>query len=260
MRGAVCGNVVGTSTGGESGSVQSIQRKQCDFGTYTWVQVKLPSKSVWVAFETNLVQKCGTGRNYPVPMIHQRWDTGDAFGGSWACGPTSMLMAVAYFKKVAPKPIHNSSPHPHSNDYGWYVSNVYTSLTGKKFDRGQKDSAGKIAFGAYGTCTDGGGAWAFRMQQYAEGHGLKTKFYSKATLADIRAEIDRGALVTLSTDILPAGHIMTVRGYIAGGDTLYINDPWGNGFAPEYGRRYNGENVQYQFGRVKPKWMVSVWQ
>jgi hypothetical protein len=205
MRNGVCGGIVGTSTGSESGSVLAIQRKQCDFGTFTWVQVKLPSKVVWVAHETNLVQKCGAGRNTNIPMVHQRWDTGDAFGGSWACGPVSMLMIVAHFKKVPPKPIHTSSPHPHMNDFGWYVSNIYTSLTGKVWNRGQKDSAGKMAYGAYGHCvetkdekiSDEKGAWAWRMQQYAEGHGLKTKFYSASSLAAIHAEIDRGAFVVL---------------------------------------------------------------
>jgi hypothetical protein len=31
-----------------------------------------------------------------------------------------------------------------------YVSNIYTSSTGTKFDRSQKDSNGRLAHGAYG--------------------------------------------------------------------------------------------------------------
>jgi hypothetical protein len=95
------------------------------------------------------------------------------------------------------------------------------------------------------------------MQRYAEGHGLKTKFYSQATFNEIRNEINRGALIALSSNVLPAGHIFLVKGY-SGNNLVYVNDPWGNFNLQNYGRLYNGANCTYNFDNIKPKHMVSI--
>lgn len=169
-----------------------------------------------------------------------------------------MAMILAYFKKLPKKPIQCPLPVPHTNDFGWYISTTYTSLTGVTFDRGQLDPKRKMTFGAYGTCTDGGQAWAWRMQRYAEGHGLKTKFFDKATFPTIVSELNRGALITLSTDVLPSGHIITVKGF-RGSNDIMVNDPFGDYRQPGYGQKMNGANLIYQFNQIKPKWMISVW-
>lgn len=71
LRSLPCGDVVRTSTN-ERGVVEEIQRKQCSFGIFTWIKIKTQnSNSLWGAFETNLISKCG-GMDTNVPMIHQR--------------------------------------------------------------------------------------------------------------------------------------------------------------------------------------------
>jgi len=216
------------------------------------------------ASETNLIYSCspgGTSKNLPgITQVHQKWDTPDSFDGSWACGPTSSVMALTYYKRLASHPITISSPYKHTNDYGWYVSSIYKSeTTGFLFDRMQPDPKGHAAYGAYGTCTEGGGAWAWRIQQYVQNHGLSSQFVDSPISFDaIKHAIDSNWPVVLSTQLSSAGHLILVRGYYSNNQTLICNDPWGNAAAPNYGQLMNGENVHYSYSFVKAKWAVIV--
>ncbi len=52
-----------------------------------------------------IVQPQSTHRdvvNLSVPYVHQVFDTADDFNGHCACGPTSAVMALAYFQKIPP--------------------------------------------------------------------------------------------------------------------------------------------------------------
>jgi hypothetical protein len=223
---------------------------------YKWYKISASFGIGWAA--SNWLVKPGTGeKNFNVTMIHQRFDVGDSFNGNWACGPTSATMAIAYFGKLAKKPIYSSKPHGHYNDYGWYISNKYTSPTGFVFDRAQNDPSGRPAQGAYGHCTENGLAWAWRIQSFCENHGLKTKFYSQATMGIIQQALNSNQLVILSTNIVGLGHIFLVKGY-KGSTTIYANDPYGDATKPGYGTAMNGANVVYNFEWVRPKWMVTV--
>jgi uncharacterized protein YvpB len=239
--------------------VLAVQTKSCEFGSYTWIQVNLTGVGkVWAAQETGLVSACasnGGSKVLNVPYVNQRWDTPDNFGGSWACGPTSAVMAMAYFGKIHLHPITCSSPTPHTSDFGWYVPNIYTSPTGFTFNRMQTDSAGHPAYGAWGTCTDGGGAWAWRIQDYARNHGLAADFYDTATFQLVKTAIDSGNLVILSTQLSSAGHIILVRGYNADG-SIVVNDPWGNANLP--GWPANGNGVTYKWAFPQPKWCIVI--
>jgi len=164
-----------------------------------------------------------------VPYVHQALDTPDWFNGDWACGPTSSVMALAGFHRLPRHPLNISKPYLHSNDFGWYVPSVYTAY-GHTFNREQKDASGKPAWGAYGTCTDGGEAWAWRMQEYVESHQLHAKFYSSASFDVIDAAVKRGHMIILSTRLTPAGHIILVYD-TSPNSTLTVNDPWGNGMS-----------------------------
>lgn len=101
-------------------------------------------------------------------------------------------------------------------------------------------------------------AWAWRIQQFIEHFGLKTKFYDKATFSEIKAAIDAKKLVILSTKLTASGHIILVKGYDTNGYSLYANDPWGNANEPQYGKVYNGANVKYTWEKMQPKWMIVV--
>lgn len=266
LRNGPCGTVLFTSTGREKGTVDRLQAKSCSFGTYTWVNIKLDDgRQVWGAHETGLIYKCGGGsgqrKDNNVYMVHQRWDTADSFGGNWACGPTSAVMALTFFRKLTPHRISCSYPTPHTNDYGWYVSNTYTSPTGHVFNRFQSDSNGKPASGAYGWCTEDGMAWAWRIQQYVEKHGLKTQFLAAGSYSfdKIKQSIDEGKMVVLSTQLTSSGHLILVKGYdTRTTPTVIANDPWGNANLPGYGKSMNGANVEYTWQFVKPKWCVII--
>lgn len=187
------------------------------------------------------------------------WDTHDSFYGSSACGPTSAVMAAAYYKKLKPHPMTISLPTKHTNDYGWYVSHQYTSPSGVVLSRGQKDPKGRMAYGAFGTCTEGGLAWAWRIQEFFKYHNLKSKFYSTATPQIVKSAIDQGHLVILSTQLTSSGHIILIRGYENDGAQFIANDPYGNANVAGYGKSMNGKAVRYTWAKMKTKWMVEVW-
>lgn len=236
----------------------------CQLGSYTWLAVQLATtgSTVWAAQETGLVIGDGGGGtvNYNVPYVHQLWDTGNEFIGSYACGPTSAVMAAAYFGKLPKRPLWNSAPHGHNNDYGFYVSHVYTSpSTGYTFRQTMPDPSGRPAAGAYGMCTDGEQAWAWRIQEFARANGLRDEFFSTSDYNSIRSALQRGRLVILSTQI-GGGHIILVRGFDDATGRLIVNDPWGDQGSEGYGSRINGENVRYTMEQMKLKWRVEVWK
>lgn len=217
---------------------------------------------MWGAMETGLIKVCNPVTGFKnitnVPYVHQVLDTPDSFAGGWACGPTSAVMAAAHYGKIKAHPITVSRPYSHTNNFGWYVSSVYTSPTGFVFNRMQKDAHGNAAYGAYGTCTDGGGAWAWRIQDYLKNHGLSTKFYDAASPTIIKSAIDAGHMVILSTQLTSAGHIIAVKGYR--GTSVLANDPYGNANVGGYGTMLNGADVEYTWQFVRAKWCVEVWQ
>lgn len=237
----------------------------CPLGNYTWLALQISTKdtTVWAAMETGLVIG-DTGEdyvNFDVPMVYQRWDTGDAFDGRWACGPTSAVMAAAYFGHLSKRPLWTSKPYGHNNDYGFYVSHVYRSpVTGFTFNQTMPDPSGRPAAGAYGTCTDGNLAWAWRIQDYLLRNGLKNEFFPSSDYTSIRSALQRGRLVVQSTQLTGGGHLVLVRGYDDSTGRLICNDPWGDQGSEGYGTHMNGENVHYTLGQMKLKWRVEVWK
>ena len=195
------------------------------------------------------------GGDLAMPYVHQVYDTPDDFNGNWACGPTSTIMAVQHFGRLTKWPITASWPSPHTSDYGAYDAYVYTAF-GSTFDRVQTDASGRNSQGAYGWCTDGGGAWAWRMQDYAKRHDLNSDFDGSATFAKMQDSIDSGKAVALSTQLTSAGHLVTIKGYTSDGK-LVVNDPYGNknlGY-----KNYQGENSIYTWSQVSAKWFITVY-
>ncbi|MBI5537494.1 MAG: C39 family peptidase [Deltaproteobacteria bacterium] len=190
-----------------------------------------------------------------MPYVHQVYDTPDDFNGHWACGPTSTLMGVCRFGRLDKWPETVSTPTSHVSDYGAYVSRKYTAF-GTTFDTGQGDASGKTAWGAYGWCTEGGAAWAWRMQDYAKKHNLNSDFDDTATLSKIKAALDAGKVVALSTQLTSAGHIIAIKGYTAD-DKMVVNDPYGDANAGYM--NYGGEGAKYTFAQVSAKWFITIY-
>ena len=202
--------------------------------------------------------------NYSVPYVHQLWDTPVNFSGDWACGPTSAAMALAYYRKLTPYPITRSTPYVHTNDYGYYVSSIYTAF-GYTFNRMQNDSRGidYPAYGGYGHTTDEGYASAWRIQDYLSRHGGLLNEYraitSDTSLNDIKTALNQGYLIILSTRLTNNGHIILVKGY-TDDNRLIVNDPYGNANGSSGYGKYDGGNIQYTWAQVNAigKWMIIV--
>jgi len=193
-----------------------------------------------------------------VPYVAQDWDVGDSFNGGWACGPTSSLMAMAYHKKITAHPIVCSKPWVHNTSFGYYDSNVYTSPINITFDRMQTDASGNPAWGAYGTCTENGGAWAWRVQQYIENHGgLVATFYDQSDPDLLKDSINNGNLVVQSTQMSSAGHLVLIVGYNPDG-TFLVNDPAGNINGPKWSMYPTGAYISYTWATLHAKWCIVV--
>jgi len=240
-----------------------VDASACSLGSYTWIEIAMDDYGpiFWGAEETGLIYDCGNESGVEIgdiPYVNQRWDTGDSFDGAWACGPTSSVMAMAWLQKIKPKPINTSSPWLHSNDYGWYDSNIYTSPTGFVFNAMQLDASGRPAYGAWGSCTQDGEAWAYLIQDYVQNHGgLRADFSDTTTFDQIKAAIDAGHAVIQSTEIEGAGHLVCVRGYTSDGKVI-VNDPWGDANLPNWGIYPNGADVVYTMEKLAAKWNVIV--
>ncbi len=191
-----------------------------------------------------------------MPYVHQVYDTPDDFAGYWACGPTSTVMAVQAFGRLKPWPVTVSTPSSHQSDFGAYVAYTYTAF-GTTFDRMQTDSKGSPAHGAYGWCTDDGAGWAWRMQDYAKKHDLSSDFFGSSTFADLKAELDAGKAVVLSTQLTSAGHLITVKGYTSDGK-LIVNDPYGDKTLGTY-PNHDGGGAVYSWSYVSAKWHITVY-
>ena len=190
-----------------------------------------------------------------MPYVHQVYDTPNSFNGNWACGPTSTLMAVQHFGRLKTWPITVSIPSSHTSNYGAYVALKYT-FSGTTFNRTQNDASGKPAQGAYGWCTDNGAGWAWRMQDYAKKHNLKSDFTGTATFSAVKSALSAGKVVVLSTQLTSAGHLITLKGVTSAGK-LVVNDPYGDRNLPSY-PNYKGKDAVYSWTQVKAKWMITV--
>jgi hypothetical protein len=250
LRKGACGPVLFAAVGAERGQATAVTPLNCSLGNYTWVTFARGEggEEVTGAAEAGLsvCNPPNVGKVLsPAPYVSQRYDVGNAFDGDWACGPTSALMSLAYYKLLPPRPLQSNKPWNHTNSYGWYDFNNYTSATGHHFDRVEPDPNKKPFMGAWGSCTDGGGAVADQMQSYINNHGtVKAVFFSAIQFSDVKAAIDKGHVVVLDTLLSSVGHLVLARGYSSTGNVI-VNDPWGNKNQANWGMAPNGEEVEY---------------
>ncbi|MEI6632319.1 MAG: choice-of-anchor J domain-containing protein [Chlamydiota bacterium] len=188
-----------------------------------------------------------------VPYVHQVYDTPSAFDGSWACNATSALMAIQYYGRL---PVHqislpafNGVP-AHTSDYGFYVSEQYT-YNGVTYSVTFNDASGNPAKGGYGYVHRLGDGWGQNlrngMRDWIGNHNLASSELS-ATTAAAKAQIDASHPFSLLNSLTDAGHYITVIGYENNGETVIVNDPFGNK-ATGYGTYGNmdGAGVRYDW-------------
>jgi hypothetical protein len=213
-------------------------------------------------------------KDLAVPYVNQIWDTGIAFNGNWACGPTSVAMVLAYYGRLNPWPfdakqvrtsaqdriqIHAAGAESGTPDllngklYGQYVVAPF-KYKSRSFSLVGADPAGHKAAGLYGTIV--GNAALARWEVMIDVlnlYDVQTS-YIEASWASITAQIDKGYPVILGTTLTDSGHIVVVRGYTANG-YLLINDPYGNR-ATGYGGD-DGGDVAYAWKSIPIKLVMT---
>jgi uncharacterized protein YvpB len=215
----------------------------------------------------------------PVPYIHQVRDTAENANGTWACGPTSVVMSLAYFGKLEPwtaqiagarvnapsSPVSGTgtititaTPTPRKPvtgaDFAPYITNKYSAY-GHTYDSMARDPSGNSIAGLYGTiCPTGLASWQ-QMIAVLQWHGLGAQYVSLSWDGIVGA-LRRGHPVLLGNELTAEGHIVLVIGYTADGN-LIVNDPYGNKFSPGYGSN-NGSGVLYPWKLVTPRHAVEI--
>jgi uncharacterized protein YvpB len=201
-----------------------------------------------------------------VPYIHQVNDTVGSADGDWACGPTSVVMTLAYYGKLEPWYVNQNNRvsglsgtpiptrAPVGVDYAPYITNEYAH-NGHTYSATARDPSGNQVAGLYGTiCPTGNASWPV-MSQVLSWHGLQSQRVS-LTWDGIVAALKRGHPVLLGNKLTSEGHILVVIGYTADGN-LVVNDPYGNKFAPGYGSN-DGNGILYPWKRITPRTALEV--
>ncbi len=144
MRSSPCGGVVGTTSGsGISGKVLASQRQACSFGTYTWVQIQQPGRTVWVA-DMGQIRSCGgssggstggngcrIGRNFPLyKQCGQSWSNDRLGSSSTICAVGCLMTSVSSGMAGFGKSISGQTPNPRNlNSFlrsnGGYSGNLF---------------------------------------------------------------------------------------------------------------------------------------
>ncbi len=224
--------------------------------------------------------------NLNVPYIHQLWDTPNDFHGSWACGPTSVAMLLAYYGLIESKPIEvqaTSKTPQHTSNYGFYVAKPF-DYNGHVFKISSPTKTGKGA-GLYGAIVDrignGWGAHVYDspngkgilsvLQKFFKGTGNSADFFSRPRRSEGSRYMDKATAESRMKNSLDQGHplivsgffqdtydhLIIVRGYYRNdnGELMWIvNDPYGF----ETDKSYDGGNVAYEFFEINPKYVIQV--
>ena len=188
-----------------------------------------------------------------VPYLNQVYDAPTGFRrGEGACGPTSMLMALAFFGKITPKPELVPGRYDKPSLYAAYLPEIY----------------GKV-------CEPGLGAVHAKMLDYFRPQfpGVAIFYNEKATPDLVKRELDAGRPCILGTQVTSAGHIMVARGYLADGRFL-VNDPAGDRERPaiapgagplagysKTGVRYwngDGDKAVYEWDVLQVRWVMTL--
>jgi hypothetical protein len=204
-----------------------------------------------------------------VPYIHQVNDVSSG-NGSWACGPTSVAMTLAYYGKLLPwgqyvaeieADLNGTDPPPRSasrslngRDYAPYIYNGY-SHNGRTYTTVSLDAGGSPMSGLYGTiCPTGLASWQM-IQSVLSSHGLGST-YVAVSFDGVVGALKRGHPVILGNELTAAGHILVVIGYTTDG-SLLVHDPYGNRFEAGYGGNYGG-GVLYPWKRATARRALEV--
>ncbi|MFA5858615.1 MAG: FlgD immunoglobulin-like domain containing protein [Elusimicrobiota bacterium] len=164
-----------------------------------------------------------------IPYVHQVYDSPNWFAGNWACGATSSIMVIGYYKIVNYWDCTCSSPYSHTSHYGRYICEKYT-FNGVTYSWASKDPDGVTAYGGYGFITKNN--WADTkggIRDYLKNHKLSTSVTDwSPTWAELVSEIKAKRPFVLLNMLTSSGHYITTIGYSDSSRAAVFNDPYGN--------------------------------
>lgn len=213
------------------------------------------------------------------PYVHQVWSTAKDFHGSWACLPTSLVIALVAVGVL------KAAPHP--SGIAYYVSEPFEFgdlVFDQKKPTRQGVSTKGYGQGVYGAVIDtigsGYGGHVFsKPKTYgalrfikAVAPDLNPDFFSKPKDSGgrfmeresfnklVTEQLEKGMPVVVSTNIrTPTGkyydHVMVIVGLYIGsdGEIHYIcHDPFGL----QASGQYDGRNVGYSLAELRPKYII----
>jgi hypothetical protein len=186
-----------------------------------------------------------TTRLLDVPYVNQVFDTPDWFNGHSACGPTTAVMALAYYNILPIWPTSCAGPTRHINNWGSYVSEIYT-FRGITYNGSANDPNGRPGQGAFGYMWSGGSPYSC-MSSYYGNHWISSSIVDAPSHASATAEIAGGYLYSICNALTTAGHIVQAHDIDATeSHTIIVNDPYGDKNKPGY-PNYYGKNAPYDW-------------
>lgn len=179
-----------------------------------------------------------------IPYVHQVYDTPNWFNGHSACGPTTAIMALAFYNILPKWEGICSTPYQHYNYFGRYVSDKY-NFQQLGYYYTAKDPNNTSSYGGFGYMWSTGSPHT-RMAGYFINHGLSSQTTDNPSLQTIINEIGRGYPYAFCVGLTTSGHIVLVHGVGAEQHTLVVNDPYGDKNKPGY-PNYYGKNASYDW-------------
>lgn len=199
-----------------------------------------------LAITTTRDEARGTQILSNVPYLHQVYDTPDWYSGHWACGASSAMMAISYYKILPHWDCTVSVPTPHVSHYGRYVCEKYT-FNGYTFNKTAADPNGKTAWGGYGyICQNDWENTKSHMAEYFQKHGVNSSVDWSPTWDELKTQINNGHPLVILNSLTSAGHYILGIGYYTDQHTVVTNDPYGNKNKPGY-PNYHGAQSSYDW-------------
>jgi len=115
-----------------------------------------------------------------IPYINQVYDTPDYYNGSAACGPTSAMMIVAFYKILPVWNITCSWPSSHISPYGRYICDPYR-FRQTNYVLTANDPNDRPSQGAYGYMWSGTSPYSSMVSFYIK-HGISAARARRKTL------------------------------------------------------------------------------
>ena len=181
-----------------------------------------------------------------VPYVNQKYDSPDDFDGRYSCGPTSVVMVLAYYKVLKPWPSEKLEPFKHITLYGNYIACSFK--VGDFFFNKKELDASRYRYGCgvhgYVYIPGVGASWD-RIVEVFRIFGFIAYVDTNPTWDKLVEEINSGHPVILSTQLTSSGHLIVAIGYISN-HSVIVNDPAGDKNRGYY-FNYYGNSIIYDW-------------